>query len=60
ADTYEALTHRRPYRVALDPQDALAELQRLAGIHFDPELVALFVREVYPTILAQREPLPIA
>jgi HD-GYP domain-containing protein (c-di-GMP phosphodiesterase class II) len=60
ADTYEALTHRRPYRDALDPQDALAELQRLAGIHFDPELVARFVREVYPTVLAQLEPLPLA
>jgi HD-GYP domain-containing protein (c-di-GMP phosphodiesterase class II) len=58
ADTYEALTHRRPYREPLDPQDALAELQRLAGLHFDPELIALFVREVYPIVLAQLEPLP--
>ncbi|MBM3266493.1 MAG: HD domain-containing protein [Candidatus Sericytochromatia bacterium] len=60
ADTFEALTHRRPYREALDPQDALAELQRLAGIHFDPDLVHLFVRDVYPDILAQLEPLPVA
>ncbi len=51
ADTYEALTHRRPYREALDPQDALAELHRMAAIHFDPDLVALFAREIYPGLV---------
>lgn len=51
ADTFEALTHRRPYREALDPQDALAELHRMAGIHFDPDLVALFAREIYPGLV---------
>lgn len=63
ADTYEALTHRRPYREALDPQDALAELHRMAGIQFDPDLVALFAREIYPGLVkihraSQAEPSP--
>lgn len=43
ADSYDAMTHSRPYRGALDREEAITELQRLAGIHFDPKLVPLFV-----------------
>lgn len=63
ADTFESLTHRRPYREALDPQDALAELHRMAGIHFDPELVVLFAREIYPGLVKIErlvQPVPLA
>ncbi len=51
ADTYEAMVHPRPHRLALGPQDALAELQRQAGLLFDPELVGCFVRDVYPDLV---------
>lgn len=49
-DTYEALTHARPYRQAWEPQDALGEIRGLAGIHFDPRLVGLFTDHVFPVL----------
>ena len=54
AEAYEAFTHRRPYREALDPDEAMAELQRLAGIAYDSMLVRLFAERVYPELLETR------
>lgn len=48
ADTFEALVHDRPYRRALEPQDALLELQQAAGTQLDAGLVKCFVEQVYP------------
>jgi putative nucleotidyltransferase with HDIG domain len=47
ADTYSAMTTRRPYREALSHDVALAELQANAGTQFDPLVVtaALSVME---------------
>jgi|GEM_PF-2341360 HD-GYP domain-containing protein (c-di-GMP phosphodiesterase class II) len=53
ADAYEALTHRRPYRQALDPQDAQAELRALAGLHYDPWLVSVFTDQVLPRLIGE-------
>ncbi|HEY9900390.1 MAG TPA: HD domain-containing phosphohydrolase [Pantanalinema sp.] len=50
ADAFEAITHARPYRQALDPQDALTELRNLAGLHYDPRLIALFTDKVFPAL----------
>lgn len=55
-DTYEALTHGRPYRQAWEPQDALTELRSLAGIHYDPRLVDLFTDHVFPALEAASTP----
>jgi two-component system cell cycle response regulator len=41
-DAFDAMTSDRPYRLALTPHDALAELQRCSGTQFDPEVVAAF------------------
>jgi len=41
-DVYDALTNERPYKKAWPHEEALAEIQRCAGTHFDPELVAGF------------------
>jgi hypothetical protein len=38
-DAYNAMTTTRPYRTALDPASAAAELQRCAGTQFDPAVV---------------------
>ena len=44
ADAYDAMTSDRPYRQAMSQTAAIAELQRFAGVQFDPELVDLFLR----------------
>jgi ribonuclease P protein subunit RPR2 len=40
ADTYSAMTTRRPYRDALPHEVAVAELHANAGTQFDPQVVA--------------------
>jgi HD-GYP domain-containing protein (c-di-GMP phosphodiesterase class II)/predicted negative regulator of RcsB-dependent stress response len=40
ADVYDALTQARPYKPAWTSQEALAEIRRQAGAHFDPAVVA--------------------
>ena len=43
AETYEAMTHHRPYRRALSPEEATRRLQESAGSQLDPELVKHFL-----------------
>jgi response regulator RpfG family c-di-GMP phosphodiesterase len=43
ADTFDAITTRRPYRESRSPEDAVAELRRVAGTQLDPEAVEAFV-----------------
>ena len=38
-DAYSAITTTRPYRAARTPAEALEELRRSAGTHFDPQVV---------------------
>lgn len=40
ADALEAMLSHRPYRPALNVEDALAELEHLAGKWYDPDVVA--------------------
>jgi putative nucleotidyltransferase with HDIG domain len=44
ADVYEAMTSHRPYRPALPPESALAELREGAGSRYDPDTVAACLR----------------
>jgi diguanylate cyclase (GGDEF)-like protein len=53
ADAYDAMTHDRPYKRAMDHDSAVRELRRHAGTQFDPELVALFC-----DLFAAEAPLP--
>lgn len=42
-DTYDVLTHDRPYRVAMSNKMALREIEAGSGSQFDPELVKQFI-----------------
>ena len=42
ADVFDALTHKRCYKDAWPPLEALAFIQAQRGRHFDPQLVDLF------------------
>jgi len=44
ADTIDAMTTDRPYRMALSLQRAIDELKKYAGVQFDPKLVELVSR----------------
>jgi HD-GYP domain-containing protein (c-di-GMP phosphodiesterase class II) len=46
SDAYDAMTSDRPYRRAMSPEAAVAELCRTAGSQFDPTLVAIFIKRV--------------
>jgi HD-GYP domain-containing protein (c-di-GMP phosphodiesterase class II) len=70
ADSYEAMTAARPYRMTpLSEQQALDELRKFSGIQFDPEVVAAFERLVarrpewikpnIPKHLLDKQPRPI-
>jgi HD-GYP domain-containing protein (c-di-GMP phosphodiesterase class II) len=43
ADSFDAMTTRRPYREARPPEVAVGELRRVAGTQLDPDAVEAFV-----------------
>ncbi len=48
ADAFEAMTSDRPYRRALSADEAVAELQRMRGVQFDPAIVDAFCAGAQP------------
>ena len=44
ADVFDAITHSRPYKEARSSEEAVAEIHRLSGHQFDPDVVAAFDR----------------
>lgn len=44
ADSFDAMTTRRPYRNPLRPSEALAELRRVAGTQLDADVVEAFAK----------------
>ncbi|MEO5353796.1 MAG: response regulator [Magnetococcus sp. XQGC-1] len=49
ADVFDALTMKRPYKEPWSLPDALAEIRKSSGTHFEPRLVTLF-ETVFPRI----------
>ena len=56
ADAFEAMTSDRPYRPALSSEQALAELQRMRGVQFDPGIVDAFCAWAQTDDLVKIEP----
>ena len=70
ADAYEAMTSSRPYRkIPLTHEEAVSQLEKFAGIQFDPEIVPILVNldrsildrppdrpDELPTMLHQDDP----
>ena len=46
ADVFDALTHDRVYRPAMNLEDALSILRNGRGSHFDPDLLDLFLEQI--------------
>ena len=46
ADAFDTITHRRPYKDAREPAEAVARIREDSGQHFDPDIVAAFLRVV--------------
>ena len=42
ADSFDAMTSDRPYRKALNRQQALSEIKKMSGSQFDPDVVKAF------------------
>ncbi len=43
-DAYSAITDERPYKKARSHKEAIVELRRCAGSHFDPQVVEAFLK----------------
>ncbi|WP_373289899.1 HD domain-containing phosphohydrolase [Deinococcus roseus] len=57
ADVFDALTHRRPYKQAWSLKNALEELARHSGSHFDPRIVQAALK-VFNTLKIVTEDAP--
>ena len=53
-DAYEAMIADRPYRAGRPPEEAVEELLRCAGGHFDPAVVDAFLAVVVPESIRSR------
>jgi putative two-component system response regulator len=54
ADVFDALTSARPYKAAWPVEEAVQYLRQQRGLHFDPELVDLFLERL-PAIVEIKE-----
>ena len=53
-DAYDAMISDRPYRHAVSPEDALAEIERYSGSMFDPTVARVLVAHVRELLEAER------
>jgi putative two-component system response regulator len=55
ADVHDALTSVRPYKGAIPPEEARTIVRRESGHHFDPAVVAAFLRRFDDLVLVRQE-----
>jgi PAS domain S-box/diguanylate cyclase (GGDEF) domain len=41
-DAYDVMTHSRPYKTAVSPEEAVEEIRNCAGKQFDPDIAGIF------------------
>lgn len=46
ADAYDAMTSERTYKKGMSKEEAVEELKKCSGTHFDPSIVDVFVNQV--------------
>ncbi len=46
ADSFDAMTSERSYKVSMTKEEAIEELRRSAGTQFDPVMTRIFIEEV--------------
>jgi putative two-component system response regulator len=56
ADSFDAVTHRRPYKPAWNPEDGWWEIARKAGADFDPGVIDAFTKVLRATGLNLKGP----
>jgi HD-GYP domain-containing protein (c-di-GMP phosphodiesterase class II) len=44
ADTFDAMTTDRPYRIAMEREAAVKELEKCSGTQFDEKVVEAFIQ----------------
>jgi diguanylate cyclase (GGDEF)-like protein/PAS domain S-box-containing protein/putative nucleotidyltransferase with HDIG domain len=45
-DAYDVMTHARPYKAPISPEEAIEEIKRCAGTQFDPQLARIFIHMI--------------
>ena len=55
-DSFDAMTSKRPYNVRKDYNQAIAELKKCVGSHFDAELVFEFIDMLQSDMLEKELP----
>lgn len=55
-DSFDAMTSKRPYNVRKDYNQAIGELKKCAGTHFDVELVSKFIDMLQSDMLKKEIP----
>lgn len=48
-DSFDAMTHDRPYRKALSSKEATDEIINNSGTQFDPDIAKVFLEKIVPT-----------
>ncbi len=60
ADTYDAMTSDRPYRKGLDPEIALAEVEKCKGTQFDEKCADAFIKVYRDGKIEKKEDIKLA
>lgn len=43
-DAFDAMTTNRPYHSSMTDEEALAEVERMSGVYFDPDIARVFIQ----------------